>query len=105
MRKKDYHDWSHDFDNMKIRIFSEKISDFYNRSIFYPGKERKYELDLPFLQKMVCQKKEIYQPSDEEAPLVNQVSSRARFPRTNRGWAQSPCMPEKNEILGTDQDH
>ena len=75
---------------MKIRIFSEKISDFYNRSIFYPGKERKYELDLPFLQKMVCQKKEIYQPSDEEAPLVNQVSSRAKYPRTNRGWAQSP---------------
>ena len=38
---------------------------------------------------MVCQKKEIYQPSDEETPLRNQVSTRTRYPRTNRGWAQS----------------
>ena len=63
------------FDNMKIRFFSEKIFPIFNHSIFYPGRKRKYELDLPFLQKMVCQKKEIYQPSDEEAPLRNQVST------------------------------
>ena len=105
MRKKDYHHWSHDFGKMKIRIFSEKIFPIFSHSNFYPGKERKYELDLPFLQKMVCQKKEIYQPSDEEAPLRNQVSIRARYPRTNQGWAQSPCMREKIEIPGTDQDH
>ena len=52
---------------------------------------------------MVCLKKEIYQPSDEEAPLRNQVSTRARYPRTNRGWTQSPPLPENIEILRTDQ--
>ena len=86
MSKKDYHRWSHDSGD--IRIFSEKNFPIFNHSIFYPSRKRKYELDLPFLQKMVRQKKEIYQPSDEEAPLRNQVSIRARYPRTNRGWAQ-----------------
>ena len=88
-----------------FEYFQKKSFRFLITPFFYPGKERKYELDLPFLQKMVFQKKEIYQPSDEEAPLRNQVSTRVRDPWTNRGWAQSPCMPEKIEIPGTDQHH